>query len=117
MPDFKAQVFVCTTVEGENDDRHCGTKGGPEIRQQFNRLLVEHGLISTVSVNGLGCTSQHGLCSLQDGSVTVFGPNAEMGGVWYVMTPDDVNEVITEHLIGGRVVERLVNKERAVKFG
>lgn len=117
MTDFKSQVFVCTHIDNEDDDVHCGAKGGPEIRQRFNRLLVEHGLLSTVSVNNLGCTSQHGFCAIQEGSVTVFGPSAEMGGVWYVITPDDVEEIITEHLIGGRIVDRLVNKERAVKFG
>ena len=51
MTDFKSQVFVCTHIDNEDDDVHCGAKGGPEIRQRFNRLLVEHGLLSTVSVN------------------------------------------------------------------
>ncbi len=116
MPDFNAQVFVCSNSEGAEDKRHCGDKAGREIRQKFNQLLVEHGLISTVSVNNLGCTSQHKLCSPGQGSVTVFGPKAELGGVWYVATPDDVEEIITEHLIGGRPVERLLNTERSVNF-
>ena len=116
MPDFKAQVFVCATVDAEVDGRHCGSKGGSEIRAKFNRQIVEHGLISTAAVNGVGCTSQHGLCAQEECSVIVIGPKAEMGATWYVITPDDVDEIITEHLIGGRVVERLVNKERAIKF-
>ena len=116
MPDFKAQVFVCSNSEGAEDQRHCGDKAGREIRQQFNKRLVEHGLISSVSVNNLGCTSQHGRCSASQGSVTVFGPTAEVGGVWYVATPDDVEEIITEHLIGGRPVERLRNPERSITF-
>ena len=116
MPDFKAQVFVCATVDAAVDGRHCGSKGGPEIREKFNRQIVEHGLISTVSVNGVGCTSQHGLCAQEEGSITVIGPKAEMGATWYRITPDDVDEIITEHLIGGRIVERLLNKDRAVKF-
>ena len=116
MADFKAQVFVCTNSEGAEDQRHCGDKAGRELRKQFNQLLVKHDLISTVSVNNLGCTSQHGRCSPGEGSVTVFGPTAELGGVWYVATPDDVEEIITEHLIAGRPVERLRNPERAIKF-
>ena len=116
MPDFNAQVFVCTNSEGAEDRRHCGDKAGREIRQQFNQLLVEHGLISTVSVNNLGCTSQHKFCSPGQGSVTVFGPKSGLGGVWYVASPDDVEEIITEHLIGGRPVERLRNAERSIKF-
>jgi len=116
MPDFEAQVFVCTNSEGAEDRRHCGDKAGREIRRRFNRLLVKHGLTATVSVNNLGCTSQHGLCSPGQGSVTVIGPTAELGGVWYVAAPDDVEEIITEHLIGGRPVERLRNTERSIKF-
>ena len=49
MPDFKAQVFVCATVDAEVDGRHCGSKGGSEIRAKFNRQIVEHGLISTAA--------------------------------------------------------------------
>jgi (2Fe-2S) ferredoxin len=116
MPDLSAQVFVCTNSENAEDQRHCGDKSGPEIRKQFNELLVKHGLLQTVAVNNVGCTSQHKYCPPSKGSVTVIGPKAEMGGVWYVATPDDVEEIITEHLIGGRVVERLVNHDRAVKF-
>ena len=46
----------------------------------------------------------------------MIGPTAELGGVWYVAAPDDVEEIITEHLIGGRPVERLRNTERSIKF-
>ena len=116
MPDYSAQVFVCTNSEDAEDRRHCGDKSGPEIRQRFNELLVKHGLIETVGVSNVGCTSQHRLCEVTDGSITVFGPRAGMGGVWYVVSPDDVEEIVTEHLIGGRVVERLRNTERAVKL-
>ena len=116
MPEFKAQVFVCTNSEDAEDRRHCGDKSGHEIRQQFNQLLVKHGLLGTVSVDDVGCTTQHRRCSPAQGSVTVFGPSADLGGVWYTASPDDVEEIITEHLIGGRPVERLRNPERSVAF-
>ena len=116
MPDYSAQVFVCTNSEDAEDRRHCGDKSGPEIRQRFNELLVKHGLIQTVGVSNVGCTSQHRLCDVSGGSITVFGPKAEMGGVWYVATPDDVEEIVTEHLIGGRIVDRLLNRDRSVKL-
>ena len=58
MPDFKAQVFVCATVDAEVDGRHCGSKGGSEIRAKFNRQIVEHGLISTAAVNFNTITNQ-----------------------------------------------------------
>ncbi|MCL0028541.1 (2Fe-2S) ferredoxin domain-containing protein [Dehalococcoidia bacterium] len=116
MPEYKAQVFVCTNSEDTEDQRHCGNKSGDAIRQQFNQLLVKHGLLESVSVGDVGCTSQHSRCSQEQGSVTVFGPTADLGGVWYTASPDDVEEIITEHLIGGRLVERLRNPERSITF-
>ncbi len=49
-------------------------------------------------------------------SVTVYGPGAALGGTWYVATPDDVEEIVTEHLVNGRIVERLQNPGRSVRL-
>ena len=116
MPDYQAQVFVCTNSESAEDKRHCGDKNGPAIRQKFNELLVSHNLLDKVTVCNVGCTSQHGLCDASDGSVIVYGPSAALGGTWYVASPDDVEEIITEHLINGRIVDRIRNDRRAVKL-
>ena len=117
MADYTAQVLVCTNSEGAEDQRHCGDKSGREVRQRFNELLVSHGLMDRVTVSNMGCTSQHRLCDTSQGSIIVYGPDPALGGTWYVASPDDVEEIVTEHLVNGRVVERLHNKERAVKFG
>ena len=45
MAEYVAQVLVCNNSEGAEDQRHCGDKGGREIRQKFNELLVKHKLI------------------------------------------------------------------------
>ena len=116
MAEYVAHVLVCTNSEGAEDLRHCGDKGGPEIRQKFNELLVRHGLVDRVTINDVGCTSQHRSCATIQGSVIVYGPDAALGGTWYNASPDDVEEIITEHLIKGRVVQRLRNDERAVKL-
>jgi (2Fe-2S) ferredoxin len=116
MPDFTAHVLVCTNTENADDKRHCGDKGGPAVRQKFNQLLVQHKLLEKVTVSNVGCTSQHRFCDGSQGNVIVYGPRAEMGGTWYTATADDVEEIITEHLINGRIVERLRNNERVVKF-
>lgn len=114
--EYSAQVFVCTNSEGAENKRHCGDKGGLEIRQRFNELLVKHDLLEKVTINNVGCTSQHGQCDTAQCSVTVYGPSAALGGTWYVATPDDVEEIITEHLINGKIVERIQNEERSVKL-
>ncbi len=116
MPDYNAQVFVCTNSENAEDRRHCGDKGGSAVRQKFNELLVQHKLLEKVSVNNVGCTSQHKFCDGSQGNVIVFGPGHALGGTWYTASPDDVEEIISEHLVNGRVVERIRNTERAVKF-
>ena len=114
MPDYVAHVLCCTNSENAEDRRHCGDKGGREVRQKFNELLVEHNLLETVTVSNIGCTSQHGRCGVSQASVTVYGPGAV--GTWYVATPDDVEEIVTEHLVNGRVVERLRNESRSVRL-
>ena len=116
MPDSEARVFVCTNSEGAEDKRHCGDKAGAEVRQAFNRLLVKHQLQDRVTICDVGCTSQHRKCDIGQGSIVVYGPSASLGGVWYVASPDDVKEIVTEHLVNGRVVERLRNRDRAIKL-
>ncbi len=116
MPDYVAQVFVCTNSEDAEDKRHCGDKDGPAIRQKFNELLVKHKLLDKVTITNVGCTSQHRLCDSNQGTIIVYGPQAALGGTWYAASPDDVEEIITEHLINGRVVGRIHNTERDVTF-
>ena len=116
MPDFVAHVMVCTNSENAEDQRHCGDKSGAEVRQRFNELLVKHDLMDKVTISNAGCTSQHRFCDVSQGTVIVYGPTHATGGTWYAATPDDVEEIITEHLINGHVVERILNGERGVKF-
>ena len=116
MPDYVAHVLCCTNSENAENRRHCGDKGGREVRQKFNELLVEHNLLETVTVSNIGCTSQHGSCDVSQASVTVYGPGAALGGTWYVATPDDMEEIVTEHLVNGRIVERLKNPGRSVRL-
>ena len=116
MADYAAQVLVCTNTENAEDRRHCGDKGGPEIRRKFNELLVKHELLDKVTISNVGCTSQHRFCDMPQCTVIVYGPDAALGGTWYVTSPDDVEEIITEHLINRRIVERIHNKERSVKL-
>ena len=114
MPQFNSQVFVCNQVTGDNE--HCGDKGGFAVRDKFNELLKEHGLLGKVMISNTGCTSQHRFCEREQCSIIVYGPGNEIGGTWYKVTPENVEEIITEHLIKGQKVENLVNGRLSVKL-
>ena len=114
MPEFGSQVFVCNTVTG--DDNHCGDKGGFAVRERFNELLREHGLLGKVMISNTGCTSQHRFCESEQCSVIVYGPGADKGGTWYIVTPDNVEEIIGQHLEKGQKVESLLNDRMSVKL-
>ena len=59
----------------------------------------EAGLAGRVRVNHAGCFSQCG-----NGPMAVVYPDA----VWYAaLTPADADEIVREHLVAGRPVERL----------
>lgn len=116
MPDYSAHVMVCTNEEGSEDKRHCGDKAGLEIRKRFNELLVSHKLADKVTISNIGCTSQHAQCTSDQGSVTIYGPDMQTGGTWYTATAADVEQIVTEHLKDGRVVNKLLNNQRKVRF-
>lgn len=115
MPNYVTHVLVCTHGGEAEDKRHCGDKSGLKIRQKFNEVLARHKLLDTVTVSTVGCTSQHKLCDVSQGTVIVYGPEQSLGGTWYVASPDDVEDIVTEHVVNGRVLEHILNKERTVK--
>lgn len=65
--------------------------------------LHRRGLKGRMRANAAGCLDQ---CAR--GPTVVVYPE----GVWYGgVTPEDVPEIIEQHLLGGEVVERLVLKD------
>jgi TPP-dependent pyruvate/acetoin dehydrogenase alpha subunit len=114
MPEFDAHVLVCTAVTGDNN--HCGDKAGPAVREKFNEMLQKHGLIGKVNVSATGCTSQHRYCEGNQCSITIYGPGAANGGTWYITTVDDVEEIVTKHLVGGQKLESLRNERLGTKL-
>ena len=70
-----------------------------KIHKAFKEQVAKAGLKGKVRVNNSGCLDQCG-----------HGPNVVVypEGVWYShLTVEDVPEIIEDHLIGGRPVERL----------
>ena len=83
----------------------CTSSNSPAIRKKMEESLTAHGLAEEIKVVQTGC---FGLCAL--GPIVVVYPE----GVFYSrVTVDDVEEIVENHLLKGRVVDRLVYNEPA----
>lgn len=98
---LSTHVFVCTGSS-------CSKNDSEQTLAKFWEVLAEKGLLygkrgtmdGTVIVTTCGSV---GLCAI--GPAVLIYPE----GVWYYqVTPEDVEEIVTEHIIGGRIVERLL---------
>lgn len=100
MPNFEHHVFVCLNERDATAARpSCGHKHSKKIRSLMKDAVKEAGLKGRVRVNEAGCLDQ-----CEHGPVIVVYPEA----VWYgFVQPKDVEEIVEEHLIQGRPVERL----------
>lgn len=100
MPLLERHVFVCVNERDPDSPKGCcSAKGSAEVRSRLKQLAHDAGLRGTVRINGAGCLDQ---CA--HGVTVVVYPEA----VWYGhVTLDDVDELFHEHVLNGRVVERL----------
>jgi (2Fe-2S) ferredoxin len=100
MSKFERHVFVCENRRDPGNPKGCcASKGSGEVLQAFKKLMAEAGLRGRMRANGSGC-----LDACEQGPAVVVYPEA----VWYrVPTAEDAAEIVREHLVGGRVVDRL----------
>jgi len=96
----KRHIFVCTSSRTNGEPKgFCHAKAGVEIVQNFLEEIRDRDLGGEVFVSNTGCFS---LC--EKGPIVVVYPD----NVWYgSVTPDDVEEIMDEHIEGGNVLKRL----------
>ena len=94
----RAHVLICGGTG-------CTSSGSNKIIDAFNANIKANGLEEEIKVVQTGC---FGLCAL--GPVVIVHPD---GTFYSRVEADDVAEIVTEHLLKGRVVERLVYKDGA----
>lgn len=101
MPFLEKHVFICTNRrDPSNPKGSCAAKGSEAIREEFKKQIYERGLKGRMRANAAGCLDQ-----CENGCTVVVYPEQ----VWYGhVKPEDVNEIIEEHLLKGNVVERLL---------
>ncbi len=90
---IRSHVLVCGGTG-------CTSSGSPKIQAAFESEIKKNGLEAEVKVVQTGC---FGLCAL--GPVVIVYPD---GTFYSNVTVEDVAEITSEHLLKGRVVERLV---------
>lgn len=96
---FQKHIFICTNQK-ESGKACCGEERGMELVQKFRDVLNEKGLKGTVRAQRAGC-----LDACKFGPALVVYPD----GVYYApVSPDDVERIVNEHIIGGKPVEELV---------
>ena len=93
---IRSQVLICGGTG-------CTSSGSAGLITEFEEQIKKQGLVDEVKVVRTGC---FGLCAL--GPVVIVYPD----GTFYSMVKkEDVAEIVSEHLLKGRVVERLVYKD------
>ena len=95
---IRSHVLVCGGTG-------CTSSGSPKIQAAFESEIKKNGLEEEVKVVQTGC---FGLCAL--GPVVIVYPD---GTFYSNVTVEDVAEITSEHLLKGRVVERLVYNDVA----
>jgi (2Fe-2S) ferredoxin len=97
---YRHHVFFCCN---QRDDGRpcCNNHGAQQVRDYAKARVKELGLAGKgkARINLAGCMDR-----CEEGPVLVIYPE----GVWYTyVDKNDVDEIIEQHLINGRVVERL----------
>ena len=95
---YRSHVLVCGGTG-------CTSSGSQQILQNLEEELKKNGLEDEIAIVKTGC---HGLCA--KGPIMVVYPDA----IFYSeVKPEDVAEIVSEHLLKGRPVQRLIYDENA----
>ncbi len=92
----RAHVMVCCGTG-------CTSSESPKIAAAFEEQLKANGLSETVQLVRTGC---FGLCA--QGPIVMIYPD---GTCYTRVTPNDVAEIVSEHLVKGNIVNRLLHME------
>ena len=92
---IRSHILVCTGTG-------CTSSESPKIIAEFEKQLAAQGMDKEAQVVRTGC---FGLCAL--GPIVTIYPE---GACYTHVTVDDVEEIVAEHIVKGRIVKRLLNR-------
>ena len=103
MAPFDKHLFICCNRREPGHPRgSCDPAGSEALQKAFKAALAQRG-VTRVRANKSGCLDQ-----CEKGPTVVVYPDT----VWYGrVTLDDVDEIVDQHIIGGRPVKRLLMAE------
>ena len=99
---YRSHVLVCGGTG-------CTSSGSNQIIETMQEEIKKNDLQDEVCVVQTGC---HGLCAL--GPIVIVYPEATF---YSMVKVEDVEEIVSEHLLKGRVVTRLVYDETVAEDG
>ena len=99
---YRSHVLVCGGTG-------CTSSGCQEIMKTLQAELEKNGLTEEVAIVQTGC---HGLCAL--GPIMIVYPEATF---YSMVKPEYVPEIVSEHLLKGRVVTKYVYNETVTPEG
>ena len=99
---YRSHVLVCGGTG-------CTSSGSEKLITALNEEIEKNGLSNEVQVVKTGC---FGLCAL--GPIMIIYPE---GSFYSMVKIDDIPEIVSEHLLKGRVVERLIYNETITDDG
>jgi (2Fe-2S) ferredoxin len=100
---IRHHIFVC-------NGKSCSAAGSAEVKEALTSELLARDLLFGKAAKGknpngsvvLTDCSSVGFCAV--GAAVLVYPD----GIWYAQVqPADVPEIVEEHIVGGRIVERL----------
>ena len=95
---FRSHVLICGGTG-------CTSSGSQALFSKLEGELQAKGLENEIKIVQTGC---FGLCAL--GPIMIVYPE---GTFYSRVTPEDIPEIVEEHLLKGRIVERLVYNDKA----
>jgi (2Fe-2S) ferredoxin len=99
---YKHHVFFCLNQRDPGERPSCANCGAQAMQEYAKQRIKALGLAGEgkVRINKAGCLDR---CEL--GPALVVYPDA----TWYTYVDEaDIDEIIDSHLVGGRIVERLL---------